>query len=74
MYVSGVPLHPTKVGVTVIVAVTGEGVEFTAIKEGTEPLPEAAKPILGELFIQLYVAPAVPENVTAAVVIPEHSV
>ena len=34
------------VGVTVMVAVTGAGSEFTAVKAGTLPVPLAANPML----------------------------
>ena len=47
------------VGVTVMVAVTGEVLLFTAVNEAMSPLPVAAKPILGVSFTQLYVV--VPE-------------
>ena len=49
------------VGVTVIVAVTGEVLLFTAVNEAMSPLPVAAKPILGVSFTQLYVV--VPKRV-----------
>ena len=54
---SGIPKQLTppfiKVGVTVIVAVNGNRVVFVAIKDGMLPVPEAAKPIDGVLFVQL---------------------
>ena len=40
-----------KVGVTVIVAITGEVPEFKAVKDGIFPFPEAAKPILELLLV-----------------------
>ena len=43
-----------KVGVTVMVAVTADDVALVAIKEAIFPLPLAANPIDGVLFIQLY--------------------
>jgi hypothetical protein len=45
----------SKLGVTVIVAVTGEVPEFTALKE-IFPLPVAPKPIEGVSLVQEYVA------------------
>ena len=42
-----------KVGVTVIVAVTGVVPLFTAVKEGILPVPLAARPIAGVLLVQL---------------------
>ena len=44
--VIAVPTHKFgDVGVTVIVAVIGALVVFVAVNDGTEPEPEAAKPI-----------------------------
>ncbi len=42
-----------KVGVTVIVAVTGAVPLFVAVNEGKLPTPDAANPIEGVLFVQL---------------------
>ena len=42
-------------GVTVIVAVTGKLVALVAINEDILPVPAAAKPMDGVLFVQLYV-------------------
>ena len=50
--VSGVPAQLPNFGVTVIVAVMGEEVAFTALKEAIFPEPVAAKPILGALLVQ----------------------
>ena len=47
------PEHPLAEVFTVIVAVTGALVLFTAEKEPILPVPEAAKPMDGVLFIQL---------------------
>ena len=44
-----------KLGVTIIVAVIGAVVKFTAIKAPILPEPLADKPILGVLFVQVYV-------------------
>jgi hypothetical protein len=41
-----------KVGVTVIVAVTGAELVLLAVKEGTVPVPLAASPIVGWLLLQ----------------------
>lgn len=41
------------VGVTVIVAITGEVPVFTAVKAAIFPLPEAARPMEELLFVQL---------------------
>jgi hypothetical protein len=41
------------VGVTVIVATTGDVVAFVAVNEGIFPVPLAAIPIEGVLFVQL---------------------
>lgn len=74
--VIAVPAQPLAVvGVTVIVAVTGAAVLFTAVKLGILPWPLAARPMLGVLLVQLKIVPAtVPENVIAAVAAPLHNV
>ena len=47
------PLQPTgKVGVTVMVATTGAVPALTAVKEAILPVPEAANPMPGVLFVQ----------------------
>ena len=55
--VCGMPLHDSppfeKVGVTVMVAVTGAVPLFFAVKEAIFPLPVAANPIVALLFVQL---------------------
>jgi hypothetical protein len=56
-----------KVGVTIIVAVTGAVVALVAVKAGILPVPLAARPIEGVLFVQLKVVPGVGlVNTTAA--------
>ena len=55
--VLGSPLQPFDMGVTVMVAVTSTLDVFTAVKEAMLPAPEAASPIEGVLFIQLYTVP-----------------
>ena len=59
-----------KVGVTVIVAVTGEVPLFTAVNAAILPVPLAARPIEGVLFTQLYVVvpPVLPVPKLIAVV------
>ena len=65
------PAHPLDVGVTVIDAVTGEVPVFTAAKAAMFPVPLAANPIDGVLFVQLYVAPGTePVKLTAVVFAP----
>ena len=64
------------VGVTVIVAVTGDVPLFTALKEAIFPSPLAARPIAGVLFVHEYVV--VPPvrfvpKVTAVVGAPLHT-
>ena len=51
------PVHPFDEGVTVMVAVTGEVPLLTALKEGMFPVPDAASPIPGALFVQLKEVP-----------------
>ena len=73
--VCGVPLQPAADGVTDIVAVTGALVKLMAVKAGIFPLPEAAKPIVGLLFVQLKVVPlTAPEKATRFVEAPLHKV
>ena len=59
--VLGSPLQPFDMGVTVMVAVTSAFVVLTAVKEAILPAPEAASPIEGVLFIQLYTVPGTGE-------------
>jgi hypothetical protein len=75
VFVNPVQVTPklVKVGVTVIVAVIGTDVVFTAVKEGMFPLPEAAKPIAAMLFVHVYPF-AVPEKLTLAIGAPLHAV
>jgi hypothetical protein len=68
------PLHVPRCGTTEMVATTGFAELFVAVKEGSPPFPDAANPILGWLFVQVYVAVAgVPVNVVAGTVPPEQS-
>ena len=57
-----------------MVAVTGVVPAFIAIKTGILPVPLAAKPMLGVLFVQLYVVPETgePPKITAAEFAPLH--
>lgn len=60
-----------KVGVTVIVATTGNGVALLATKAGILPVPLTPKPIEGLLLVQLYSVPATaPVNTTGVVELP----
>lgn len=73
--VAAIPEQPPAVGVTVMVAVTGTLLVFTAVKLDMFPVPLAAKPILGVLFVQPKVVPATTlVNVTAVVAEPLHNV
>ena len=77
--VIGVPVQVVPplvyVGVTVIVAVTGFAVAFVATKLAILPVPDAARPMLVLLFVQLYTVPATaPVKVTAVVLAPLHNV
>ena len=64
-----VPVQPLNVGVTVMVAVTGEAVAFVAVNDPMLPVPLAPKPMDVVLFVQLKVVVAVlfPVKVTAVV-------
>ena len=46
-------------GVTVTVATNGVAPGFKAINEGILPVPAAARPMAGVLFVQLKITPAV---------------
>ena len=76
---TGAPVQVTppfvKVGVTVIVATTGNGVAFLATKAGIFPVPLTPNPICGALLLQLYtVAATDPVNTTGNVELPSHTV
>ena len=58
VYVATVPVHPFAVGVIDIVAVTGADVLLEAVNEGILPVPLAARPIVGLLFVHANVVPA----------------
>ena len=51
--VCAVPVQPLAVGVTVIVAVTGDEVTLIAVNDPMFPVPEAASPMEGVEFVQL---------------------
>ena len=53
MNVCAVPGQPFTVGVTVMVAVTGVVPVLIAVKAAILPVPLAASPIAGLLFVQL---------------------
>ena len=50
---AGVPLHPLAVGVTVMVAVTGDAPGLLAVNDAMLPVPLAARPMEGVLLVQL---------------------
>lgn len=58
VYVFAGPAHPFNLGTTVMVAVIGAEVLFTAVKLGTLPVPFAASPIEVFEFVQVKLAPA----------------
>ena len=67
-------LAPLVAGLTVMVAVTGVPPVFTALNEAIFPIPLAARPIDGVLFVQLNTVPATgPVKVTAVVGDPLHT-
>ena len=53
----GVPAHPFAVGVTVTVAVIGEGVALVAVNDGILFEPLAARPIAVLLLVHVNVVP-----------------
>ena len=72
--VRAVPGQIPSAGVTVIVAIALTLPLLTAVKAGISPLPLAARPIEGLLFVQLKVVPlTVPVNAIAFVVAPLHN-
>ena len=67
------PVQPNANGVTVMVATCGTLVTLLVIKLSILPLPEAARPMLVLLFVQLYTVPATaPVNTTVVVGEPWH--
>ena len=71
--VTGVPLQPLAVGVTVIVAVIGEFPVFVAVNGLMSPVPDAGNPIAVLLFVQLKLVPGiVPLKVMAVLEAPVH--
>jgi hypothetical protein len=73
--VLGVPLHPFLTGITVIVATNGADVVLVVENAPIFPVPLAASPIAGVLFVQVYVVPVnPPEKLIAAVFVPLHFV
>ena len=76
--VIGVPVQVVAplvyVGVTVIVAVCTTAVALVAVKLAILPVPDAARPIVVLLFVQLYTVPGtLPVKFTAVVAEPLHS-
>ncbi len=61
LYENGVPVQVTplyvKVGVTVMVATTGDSPKLLAVKGSMLPVPLAASPMEGVLFSQLKTVP-----------------
>lgn len=57
VYVSGVPTHEPKDGVTVTVLTTAVVPAFVAVNAGVLPLPEAPSPVAVLSFVQLKLAP-----------------
>ena len=75
VYVTGVPVQPDNVGVTVTVAVIGLEVLLVAVNEGTLVVPLALKPMAVLEFVHAMVAPAgVLVKVSAFTVVPAHTV
>lgn len=73
--VLGVPGHPLALGVTVMVAVTGVLPVLVAVKAPMFPLPDAANPMEGVLFVHVNEVPGTgPAKLTAVVVAPLHTV
>jgi hypothetical protein len=72
--VSGVPVHPTADGVTVMVAVTGALVRLIAVKEAILPVPLAGRPIEVLVLVQVKELPLTdPVNVMVFVAAPLHT-
>ena len=61
---------PIATGVTVIVAMTGVVPLLVAIKDGRFPVPDAASPIEGSLFVQVNELEFDPVNEVTVVVAP----
>lgn len=65
------PVHPLAAGITVMVAVMVDVPLLVAVKAGMSPVPDAARPMEGVLFVHAYVVPATaPVKTTAVVVDP----
>lgn len=70
-----VPTQVFAVGVTLSVAATGVKPPFVAVNEAILPVPEAARPMEGVLFVQANVAPlTLLLKLTAVVGAPLHAV
>ena len=72
---TGVPLHPPAVGVTVIVEIIFVLPLLVALNGLISPLPLAANPVEELLFVQLNVVPVTfnaDVKMTALVVVPLH--
>jgi hypothetical protein len=69
--VIGVPGHPARLGVTVIVPLIGDPVAFVAENPGTLPDPLPTNPIAGLELVHAIAAPAgVLVNAWAAIAVP----
>jgi hypothetical protein len=69
--VAGAPSQRFAVGVTVIVEVIGDVVEFDAAKDGIFPEPLAASPMAVLLFVHVNVVPLTGlDNVVSDVTVP----
>ncbi len=66
--VSAVLAHPLAVAIIEMIAVIGAVVLFVGVNTGIFPVPEAANPIAGLEFVQVYVVPATPLVNTISVV------
>jgi hypothetical protein len=51
--ICGVPAQLLADGITFIVAITGAALPLTAVKDAILPVPEAARPMPGRLFVQV---------------------
>ena len=72
--VSGVPIQPFTVGITVTDAVDVAEALVVAVNEGIFPEPVADNPIEGLLLLQLYTVPlTAPVKFIAVVIDPLHN-
>ena len=72
----GCPEQPAAdIGVTVMVAIMDEAVVLVAVNDGMLPVPEAASPMSGLLFVHVLIAAftLLPLNVIAGCTLPVQS-